>query len=301
MQKIEFGDINRFFVSTGLFLIGFALIIPYFYLKEDFGLYINEEDLAKFDIEIINIIQTKRTQVALLQKIIPWLSLGLTVSGIAISGIGIKRWLKRQVKLDEKLENEVEKLKLEVKASTPEERIVNAKKETAETNIAEQLESSGEIIQTPQTKGYLNYMAIEDKIFNHFKSLKSPNFELIQQPKIGNRFFVDILLKANTSKFSDRIIEIKYFQNQLPLSAIQDSISKLSTYISYYKQNTNKRVIPILLIVYKSETLGKVRIAEYKRKILENAKGIPELQRLKVELILESEIDKFDIKKLLKK
>lgn len=301
MQKIEFGDINRFFVSIGLFLIGFALIIPYFYLKEDFGLYLNPDKLAKFDIKIIEIIQTKTYQVALIQKIIPWLSVLLLILGMTISGIGIKRWLKRQIKLDEKLDNEVAKLKLEVKASTPKERIFNAKKATAESEIAEQLESGVVTIENSKTNGYLNYMKIEDKFFNYFKAQKNPNFDVLQQAKIGNRFFVDILLKANTSKFSDRIIEIKYFQNQLPLSAIQDYITKLATYISYYKQNTSKRVIPILLIVYKSESLGKARVAEYKRRIIENSKGIPELKRLKVELILESEMDKFDIKKLLKK
>lgn len=301
MQKIEFGDINRFFVSIGLFLIGFAMIIPYFYLKEDFGLYINQDDLAKFDIKIIDIFQTKSYQVALIQKIIPWLSIFFIISGIAISGIGIKRWLKRQIKLDEKLFNEVEKLKLEVKASTPKERIFNAKKETAESEIAEQLESGVDTIENPKTNGYLNYMEIEDKIFSYFKAQKSPNFDILHQPKIGNRFFVDILLKAKTNKFSDRIIEIKYFQNQLPLSIIQDYITKLTTYISYYKQNMGKRVIPILLIVYKSDSLGKVRVAEYKRRIMKNSEGFPELERLKVELILESEMDKFDVKKLLKK
>ena len=64
MQKIEFGDINRFFVSIGLFLMGFALIIPYFYLKEDFGLYLKEDDIAKYDVQIVEIIQAKRSQVA---------------------------------------------------------------------------------------------------------------------------------------------------------------------------------------------------------------------------------------------
>lgn len=301
MQKIEFGDINRFFVSIGLFLIGFALIIPYFYLKEDFGLYLNIEEISKFDPQTINIIQTKKEQVALIQNIIPWISAGLIIIGFIISRIGIKRWLKRQAKLDEKLYNEVEKLKLDVKASTPEERIINAKKEAAETEIAEQIESGEEIIQNKKSDGYLTYMAIEDKFFNYFKSIKSSNFTIIQQPKIGNRFFVDILLKAKTSKFSDRIIEIKYFKNQLPLSSIENSITKLSTYISYYKQNTNKRVLPVLLIVYKNENLGKVKTAEYKRRILQNSQGIPELNRLKVEIIQESKLDDFDVKKLLKK
>ena len=135
MQKIEFGDINRFFVSIGLFLMGFALIIPYFYLKEDFGLYLKEDDIAKYDVQIVEIIQAKRSQVASLQKMIPFVSAGLIFGGIVFCYIGIRRWLKLQAKLDEKLNNEVEKSKLDLKTSTPEQRIVNAKKEVAETEI----------------------------------------------------------------------------------------------------------------------------------------------------------------------
>ena len=33
MQKIEYGDLYKFFVSVGVILIGFAVLIPYFYLK----------------------------------------------------------------------------------------------------------------------------------------------------------------------------------------------------------------------------------------------------------------------------
>ena len=76
---------------------------------------------------------------------------------------------------------------------------------------------------------------------------------------------------------------------------------KLATYISYYRENTNKRVIPILLIVYKGEKISDAKILEYKRRILEYTKGIPELDRIKVELIKELELDQFDVKQLLKR
>ena len=279
----------------------FMFSVQYFYLKEDFGLYLKEDDIAKYDVQIVEIIQAKRSQVASLQKMIPFVSAGLIFGGIVFCYIGIRRWLKLQAKLDEKLNNEVEKSKLDLKTSTPEQRIVNAKKEVAETEIAEQLESNTELQQSTNNRGYLNYMAIEDKFFNYFKSAKNSNFDILQQPRIGNRFFVDILLRAKSNKFSDRIIEVKYFQNQLPLSSIEDSIMKLATYISYYRENTNKRVIPILLIVYKGEKISDAKILEYKRRILEYTKGIPELDRIKVELIKELELDQFDVKQLLKR
>lgn len=45
MQKIDYGDINKFLVSIGLVLIALAVLTPYLYLKEDFGLYIEQSKI----------------------------------------------------------------------------------------------------------------------------------------------------------------------------------------------------------------------------------------------------------------
>ena len=52
MQKIEYGDLYKFLVSVGVILIGFAVLIPYFYLKEDFGLCVPQSDMARFEPEV---------------------------------------------------------------------------------------------------------------------------------------------------------------------------------------------------------------------------------------------------------
>lgn len=301
MQKIEFGDINKFLVSIGLVLIGLAIITPYLYLKEDFGLIIESEKILKLDPEVQNIVSNKKSLISNIQGIIPGTSFILLGLGLLISGIGINRWLKRQKKIDEKFDKEIQILDIEIQASTPEEKIENAKQEAKEIELAEKLESKEETISLPQNKGYETYMEIEKNIFQLFQNLKSPNFKVYQEPKIGNRFYIDILLKANSNKFSDRIIEIKYFRNQLPISTIQKSLYQLSTYISYYKANTNKQVIPILLLVYKDNIVNSSSLSRAKERISFFSKDIPELKRIKVEFIQESKLNKFDVKKLLKK
>jgi hypothetical protein len=239
VQKIEFGDINKFLVSVGLVLIGLGIVTPYLYLKEDFGLNTESEKLMKLDLVVQEIFAYKKNQISSIQKILPWSSLALFGLGILISGIGIKRWLKRQKKIDEKFDKEVQILDIEIKASTPEEKIENAKKEIKEIELAEELESETKVVKPKQVSGYESYMEIERNIFQLFENMDSPNFEVYQEPKIGDKFYIDILLKANSNKFSDRLIEIKYFRNHLPVSTIQKSLYQLSTYISYYKANTN--------------------------------------------------------------
>tara|TARA_R110002051_G_scaffold113010_2_gene185712 strand:- start:2552 stop:3457 length:906 start_codon:yes stop_codon:yes gene_type:complete len=301
VQKIEFGDINKFLVSIGIVLIGLAILTPYLYLKEDFGLNIESEKILKFDQEVQQIFTNKKNQISTIQSFIPWTSAILLGLGILISGIGINRWLKRQSKIDEKFDKEIQILDIEIQASSPEEKIENAKKEVKEIELAEELESEVKPVLKPKNQSYINYMKIEKNLFDLFKNMDSPNFKVYQEPKIGDRFYIDILLKANSIKYSDRIIEIKYFRNQLPISTIQKSLHQLSTYISYYRNNTNKRVIPILLLVYKDEILNKDRLDRYKERIEFFAKDIPELTRLKTEFIAESKLEKFDVKKLLKK
>ncbi|SEB86588.1 hypothetical protein SAMN04489761_1996 [Tenacibaculum sp. MAR_2009_124] len=307
MQKIDFGDINKFLVSIGLVLIALAIMTPYFYLKEDFGLYIDKEEVLKFEEPIKEIITNKQYQVSKIQKIIPWTSLILLLLGLISSYIGLKRWFKRQSKIDEKFDKEIKKLDLEIETLSPEEKIEKAKKEVQEIELAEQLESDSKTTSqtttttTTRSESYLNYMRIEQSIYKLFKNLKSPNFDIHSEQKLGNRFYIDLLLKAKNKKFSDRIIEIKYFRNQLPISSIQKSIYQLNTYISYYKENTNKQVIPILLIVYKKDNINSERLLRSQNRVSEFSADLPNLERLKVEFIEENELNNFDASKLLKK
>ncbi|WKK82296.2 hypothetical protein [Marivirga arenosa] len=303
MQKIDYGDVNKFLVSIGLVLIGLAILAPYLYLKEDFGIYITKEQLLKFEEPIKNLIINKQFQITKIQRLVPWASLGLLILGLTSSIIGLVRWFKRQAKIDEKFDKEIQKLDLEIESLTPEEKIEKAKNEVQEIQLAEQLEfeDTQSNISHSSNKPYLDYMKIENQLYNLFKNLKSPNFEIYSEQKLGGIFNIDMLLKANTNKFSDRLIEIKYYKNKLPVISIQKSLDQLNTYISYYKKTTNKRVIPILLIVYNSENNSDDIIHSCGDRINKYSTDIPNLQRLKVEFIPEHELQSFNVSKLLKR
>lgn len=73
MQKIEYGDLYKFLVSVGVILIGFAVLIPYFYLKEDFGLCVPQSDMARFEPEVRQIIRTKQQLLLRVQNYVPYL------------------------------------------------------------------------------------------------------------------------------------------------------------------------------------------------------------------------------------
>ena len=297
MNKIDYGDINKFLVSIGIVLIGLAVLTPYLYLKEDFGLYLEQESFEKLQEPIKHLITDKQEKITLIQKFIPCISITLLLLGLLSIIVGLVRWFKRQSKLDEKFDKEIKKLDLEIESLTPEEKERKALKEVTEI---EQEVLQIENIQ-PKNEAIQNYLRVENDIFKLFQNYKSPNFDILPQQRIGNRFEIDLLLKAKTKKFSDRIIEIKYFKNQLPVSILNKAIYQLNTYISYYKEATNKSVVPVLFIVYNDKTISADKIIDYKKRIFEYAKDIPNLERLKVEFIEESNIEKFDIQTILKK
>lgn len=60
MQKIEYGDVNRFLVSMGIILIGLSILAPYFYLKEDFGIFLEQSQIEKLQAPLKEIIETKK-------------------------------------------------------------------------------------------------------------------------------------------------------------------------------------------------------------------------------------------------
>jgi len=302
MQKIDYGDINKFLVSIGLVLIGLAVLVPYLYLKEDFSLYLEQTQIDKLQEPIKELISSKQSQVIKIQKFIPWISLGFFLIGLTSSIIGLVRWFKRQSKLDEKFDKEIQKLDLEIDSLTPEEKRQKAIKEVNEIEKEEQLYPEATPTTTdPRNQAYLNYMKIENSITKVFEDYNSPNFDILSQQRLGNRFEIDILLKAKTKKFSDRIVEIKYFRKQLPFSIIEQSLQQLNTYISYYKQAAKKQVVPVLLLVYNKEIVSTDRIVQYQNRITDYSQNIPNLNRLKLEFIEESQINNFNVQRILKK
>lgn len=302
MEKLNYGDINKFLVSVGIVLIGLSILTPYLYLKEDFGLFIESEKIEKFQEPIKELIHSKQSLVIRIQKLIPYISLGLFLTGIAAFIIGLIRWFKRQLKLDEKFDKELKKLDLEIVSLTPEEKEEKAKQEVQEIESVEQPETTQSRTTISTHLEYIqSYMKIEKSVAEVFEKYNSPNFDVLSQQKIGNRFKIDILLKAKTRKFLDRIVEIKYFKNKLSLRIIRDTIYRLNTQVSYYMEASNRRVVPVVLIVYTKENTSAEDILNFQNRIINESQDIPNLDRLKVEFIEETEIMKFDVRRIIKK
>jgi len=300
MEKIEYGDVNKFLVSTGLVLIGLSVAIPYFYLNEDFGLYLERDKIKLFTPSVQVLICEKQQIVTILQKYIPWTSLTLFVSGIAFLFFGLKRWFKRQKRIDEKEDLDIQKLKLEIQKLTPAETIEKVEKEIESDKIAQLRETQKAATPDNQRKSEVNdYLNIEERVINHFKKYRTTNFAILDNVKIG-RFAVDILLESKTSSFADRIVEVKYAKNVLSYEMINNALNKLDQYVTYYSAVNKRKVRAVLLIVYSDDAVKDERqLRDFSQRIHSESSQFGGLSRLKWQFIKESDIEKYDIKEIL--
>lgn len=85
MEKIDYGDINKFLVSVGIILIAISILGPFFYYKEDFGIYLSPEEISKFRTPIQDLIINKQTHITLIQNIIPYTALILFIFGLFLA------------------------------------------------------------------------------------------------------------------------------------------------------------------------------------------------------------------------
>jgi hypothetical protein len=300
LQKIEYGDINKFLVSIGLVLISLSVVSPYLYLTQDFGINIEKSKFEKLQEPAKNIILDKQEKVALLKNLFYVIPIILLLGGIICIWIGLSRWSKRQIKIDEKFDKEVDKLTIEIESLSPEEREEKAKEEIRqiqEEEKPERITTSKEV----RSEVFREYIAVEESITQVFKNYNSKNFEVLAQQKLGNKFEVDIFLKAKSSEFADRIVEIKYFRKKISGAVINSALKQLSTYIKYYKSVTHKPVVPVLIVVYHMDKIGRIGLLELEASILGQRLNFANLRRLKAQFVEENQIDKFKVQDILKR
>lgn len=308
MQKIDYGDINKFLVSIGLVLITLALLTPYLFLKEDFGVMLSEKEQKSLTIEAKKIYEHKNNVILTLQTKLPWISGILVFFGVFSIICGLYRWFDRQAILDKKLILENDKLEKEISALTPQQKIDKATQELQEIELTKEIENLTQSINdaTLKIKGIesnsvLKYLDIESKMVDRFIEYKSPNFKILSNQKLG-RFDIDLLMKSkDNNKYSDRIVEIKYNANNVSRSYLNSVVLRLSSLIDFYQDSYNRNVVPVLIIVYGSDSIPQNKADELKIFLKERMDANKNMSRLKIEFVDEKSISAFDVRKILKR
>ncbi len=304
MEKVEYRDVNRFLVSIGLILISLSLLLPYLYLREDFGLYLEKDKIDSFSPTIQDSINNKVIIVEGIQNNLIPLSVLLLVIGIAFLSIGLVRWFKRQKKIDEKEDLDIKKLKLEIEILSPEEQREKAEEEADQSLYFEYRNEQNKAGQrNTREEVVASYLAVEKKVIQLFKDHKSNHYHVLDNIRIAGRYAIDILLEAKNCELYDRIVEVKYINKSIDYSTVDAAIKQLGQYAHFYAKFYSKNVIPVLLFVYSDDadvSDKKLVMLIDKIKSFLDIVSSKTMKRLQVQFVKESELGLFDAGTILK-
>lgn len=261
MNKLEFGDINKFLTSLGLIFIGFSFLIPWIFIQENKLLVIKSKDLNELTPKAQKIIHHQQDLLLTINQNVLLISTILLIIGLLILMIGIYRWWKRQSVLDEMQNEDLIYKKLQ-NISTDE------KRQSIENEISttETLSPSKEI-----DKEVNNYLAIENEIFANINLNYSQNFQIFHNVKIDN-FEYDIVLKSKNIELRfDKIVEIKYYKRDINLSILQNALLELIKKCKGYSTELKKKSSGILLVIYDTNELPD-KLLKYKIQLQKTGK-----------------------------
>ena len=108
-------------------------------------------------------------------------------------------------------------------------------------------------------------------------------------------------MKSNSKKFSDRLVEVKYYEGNFPVSSVVATIPRIAMYTSYYKQNVSSRVVPVLVVIYKNKELSPEFLSNFDDRVATLKQNNESLDRFKYVFIKYEELAEFDVRELLKR
>ncbi|ALC89254.1 hypothetical protein AM500_05240 [Bacillus sp. FJAT-18017] len=300
MNNIDFSDVHKFLVSVGLGTIVFAFLLPWFFLKEEFNLYLEKDTVAKYTDDSQKVIHLKNSILFDLFSNLHWITILFLTIGLFLIGVGIFHWWRKQKEFDkgqvlDNVNKELtnEKLKRELEDTTPSEKasaVLNeinvdlfgtASVATSDSIVPENPSSQKTSVTSTESIEIVKaYNRIEQIIVGKITEKYSNKYEVVLDKKILN-LNLNILLLGRTNDFSDRIIEIKY-RSQSPLT-LTEATELIDALEQVYKLATGRIAIPLIVLV----TSAKIKI--HSEQILN-----PLISQNKLVLLTEDELIDWD-------
>lgn len=319
-NNINFSDFYKFLASIGLIIIASSLIILWLFMKHDISTMIKSEDYIGL-VESSKILTDKKIALNLFViKVIPWVSGGLIILGITTIFIGLKKWRKKQINLDEAELLTLEELrqKIVVKSLQPSEvaekidkEIENEKDDkfqeepsttttsTTTTTTTTPPVEQNEIDKKEKEVLKSNLIEMENLFYQKILDYQSFVYESKLNVKITDKGTVDIFLSSyNNKKYHDIMIEIKYLQNKLDIQQLKKTNHVLIQILNEYIKKTRRQAYYYLIFVYKQDIADEEVINRFKEVVNDLRSRIT---RGKNRLLLMNDDDakNFDITKII--
>jgi hypothetical protein len=238
MEKPDFSSFYKFIVSIGLILVGFALILPWLFLKEPFNTDLKQTEIAEFTAvaqEIITIRQA--TGLWLLNHTVLFSVLAAVLGSVCV-GLGLVFWHKRQRILDQKEDVELAKLRLEIQpmtaAQVSEKALDDLGIDRASPNMERSLAMHLKLLEDVREKAVRSRELLE-------------RYSLITNRQIQeNRY--DLIFRAKHRSAPDILLEIRNTDQKVKTEWMKKVIGKTILAKQHYVINTGREGQAIILV-----------------------------------------------------
>jgi hypothetical protein len=253
MSQFEYNDLNKFFVSVGVFLIGLTFLLPWLFLKENFDLLVKVEDLNKLTSSAKSIIEHRQSLIGTYSIVIPIVSIVSFLIGGFLIFKGIRGWRKLQIILEEREELTNKKLSLEIVKLSEEEKLEKVSKDI---QIAQTTSSPTDTKKTKEANLSLaqQYLKVEKTFGNLVRKAIDDKFKVFQDFRIEENEF-DLLLKSPMLSDKDIIFEVKYSTSRVGGQYFHQSLQQLKKSLDYYRQKMKSKADGRLVFIMPSKAL----------------------------------------------
>ncbi|ELD3251389.1 hypothetical protein KC248_16445 [Klebsiella michiganensis] len=260
-MKFEFGDLYRFIVSLGIFLISSAFVFPWLFLKEKLDLNNGISCITEnIDCDVLSI---KKEILYWILKSIPFFSIVFFLLGIVVVIYGLVKWRKNQLLLDEQIRIEHDLKQASVRVSTEDE-------------IIDKLEK--EIIESEPEIDSLNVLA---RKINVWESMEDKVAEKLVNTNVGKGLERNILIANHEIDFvikrgyfkKDCIVELKYIRKGFNFGWLKEVFLKHLYKKSLYTQFRGRSVGTLLLVLVDDKVFNKEKYEELQTRLINSGLG----------------------------
>lgn len=260
-MKFEFGDLYRFIVSLGIFLISSAFVFPWLFLKEKLDLNNGISCITEnIDCDVLSI---KKEILYWILKSIPFFSIVFFLLGIVVVIYGLVKWRKNQLLLDEQIRIEHDLKQASVRGSTEDE-------------IIDKLEK--EIIESEPEIDSLNVLA---RKINVWESMEDKVAEKLVNTNVGKGLERNILIANHEIDFvikrgyfkKDCIVELKYIRKGFNFGWLKEVFLKHLYKKSLYTQFRGRNVGTLLLVLVDDKVFNKEKYEELQTRLINSGLG----------------------------
>lgn len=267
-MKFEFGDLYKFIVSLGVVLITLSIVAPWLFLKEPFDLFRSEAEINGLSESARAVIIERQHAVAFIVAFIPWFSLIGSFAGGLFIYLGLKKWHRNQLHIDEQTRLDVEIKKQSLRDATKDEIEEKETSEYESLQVAEGQNVNSYIVNSFRAQ----YSKVEELVYSKLASVYKNKFNVSHNKMVAD-VELDILLRGKSVLARDYIVEVKYIRKGFNYGWLREAYLKNIYAKSVYYQVTNKLPNTLLLIVIDSEAYNDEKYNHLLHRLNEESEG----------------------------